>query len=264
MSPAISSCLMLDTSKGVEWASGASAGRVGMQISNNEGNPSANDVNFRRAVQAAINKEDVVLGAMEGYATILDIDMCPAYAGRPEGYDVVAYDIEKAKEYLAASNYNGEEFKILVQSGTVFDTVAQIIQAQLMEIGINCTVNAVDSATFTDMWYAGQYGGMIKKTNSSLVDADGFLNFYMGVDYAPTTNNQYPRTAEINELGMKGRQAQGEERKALYLEAVNIVTEEAYAVPLYADTNTLAYTTALSGVEVHPLGIVNIFDLNWK
>ena len=264
MSPAISSCLMLDTSKGVEWASGASAGRVGMQISNNEGNPSANDVNFRRAVQAAINKEDVVLGAMEGYATILDIDMCPAYAGRPEGYDVVPYDIEKAKEYLAASNYNGEEFKILVQSGTVFDTVAQIIQAQLMEIGINCTVNAVDSATFTDMWYAGQYGGMIKKTNSSLVDADGFLNFYMGVDYAPTTNNQYPRTAEINELGMKGRQAQGEERKALYLEAVNIVTEEAYAVPLYADTNTLAYTTALSGVEVHPLGIVNIFNLNWK
>lgn len=264
LSPAISSCLTLDTTKGVNWVYGPSAGRVTLHISSNPGNPSHDDINFRRAVQSAINKEDIVLGAMEGYATIIDIDMCPSYAGRPEGYEVVPYDVEKAKEYLAQSKYNGEEFQILVQAGTVYDTVAQIVQAQLMEIGINCTVNAVDSATFTDMWYGGQYGGMIRKTNSSLLDADGFLNFFMATDYAPTNNNQHPRTQEIYDLGMEARAAQGEARKELYLKAVNIVTEEAYEVPLFADSNTLAYNEGLDGVEVHPLGIVNLFNLSWK
>ena len=139
----------------------------------------------------------------------IDIDMCPNYSGHPEGYEVVPYDVEKAKEYLAASNYDGEEFEILVQSGTMYDTVAQIVQYQLMEVGINCTINAVDSATFTDLWYAGKYDAMIKNTNSSLLDADGFLNFFMATDYAPTNNNQHPRTQEIYDLGHRRSQGAG-------------------------------------------------------
>lgn len=63
--------------------------------------------------------------------------------------------MEKAKEFLASSGYNNEEFQIIVEAGTVSDTTAQIIQAQLMEIGINCTINAVDTPTFNDLWYAG-------------------------------------------------------------------------------------------------------------
>lgn len=264
MNPSISSCMLLDTSKGVEWISGSSAGRVTMHITSNEGNPSHDDINFRRAVQCAVNKEEVILGATDGYATQIDIDMGPNYSGRPEGYEVVPYDVEKAKEYLAASNYNNEEFTILVQAGTVYDTVAQIIQAQLMDIGINCVINAVDAATFTDLWYAGKYGAMIRNTNSSLLDADGFLNFFMATDYAATNNNQHPRTQEIYDLGMKARKAQGEERKALYLEAVNIVTEEAYEVPLFASVNTLAFNSNLQGVEVYPLASVYLYNISWK
>lgn len=264
MSPSISSCLMMDTSKGIEWITGSSAGRVSMQISTNEGTPGHDDLNFRRAVQSAVNKEEVIMGAMEGYAELIDIDMCPNYSGHPEGYEVVPYDVEKAKEYLAASNYDGEEFELLVQSGTMYDTVAQIIQYQLMEIGINCTINAVDSATFTDLWYAGKYDAMIKNTNSSLLDADGFLNFFMATDYAPTNNNQHPRTQEIYDLGIAARKAQGEEREELYRQAVDIVTEEAYQVPLFANTNTLAFNSNLEGVEVYPLGSVYLFDISWK
>lgn len=264
MSPSISSCLMMDTSKGIEWITGSSAGRVSMQISTNEGTPGHDDLNFRRAVQSAVNKEEVIMGAMEGYAEPIDIDMCPNYSGHPEGYEVVPYDVEKAKEYLAASNYDGEEFEILVQSGTMYDTVAQIVQYQLMEVGINCTINAVDSATFTDLWYAGKYDAMIKNTNSSLLDADGFLNFFMATDYAPTNNNQHPRTQEIYDLGIAARKAQGEEREELYRQAVDIVTEEAYQVPLFANTNTLAFNSNLEGVEVYPLGSVYLFDISWK
>lgn len=265
-SPTIASCINLDESRGTKWITGNSAGRVTLHISSNAGTPGA-DTNFRKAVQAAVNKEDVIMGATEGYATRLEIDIPENYSGYPTGYDVVAQDVEKAKEYLSQSAYNGEEFEILVQAGTTFDTVAQIIQAQLMEVGINCKVNAVDTATFTDMWYGGNYGGMIRSTSSSLLDADGFLNFFMAseANYAPTVNNQHAKTKEIYDMGMEARTLADEgARKELYLKCVNIVTEEAYEVPLYVDVNVMAFRSDLKGVEVHPLTLLTFYNWSWE
>ena len=263
-SPSISSCLNLNEASGATWASADSAGRVTMYISANSGQPGEN-ADFRKAVQSAVNKEDVVQGATEGYATIIDIDMCPSYSGHPSGYQVVEQDVEKAKEFLASSGYNNEEFQIIVEAGTVSDTTAQIIQAQLMEIGINCTINAVDTPTFNDLWYAGTFDAMIRNTSSSLLDADGFLNYFMATEanYAQTLNNQYPRTQEIYDLGMEAREAQGDARKELYLQMVDICTEEAYEVPLFSNPSTMAYRSALQGMKVYPLGVVYFYDWSW-
>ncbi|MDO5408057.1 MAG: ABC transporter substrate-binding protein [Eubacteriales bacterium] len=262
--PAISNCLNLNEQSGAVWESGDSAGRVTLHLSSNKGQPAADD-NFRKAVQYAINKEDVIAGTTEGYASRIDIDMCASYSAHPEGYKVIERDVEKAKEYLAASNYNNEEFEIIVVAGSECDAAAQIIQAQLMEIGINCVINAVDTPTFNDMWYGGTYGGMIRKTSSSLLDADGFLNFFMATEanYAQTLNNQHPRTKEIYDLGMEARKAQGEDRKELYRQMVDICTDEAYEVPLFADTATIAYRADLQGIKVYPLGVVYFYDWTW-
>lgn len=263
-SPAISSCLNLNENSGATWSSADSAGRVTLHLSSNKGQPAA-DPNFRKAVQYAINKDDVIAGTTEGYATRLDIDMCTSYSGYPEGYKVIERDMEKAKEYLAASNYNNEPFEIIVVAGSECDSAAQIIQAQLMEIGINCVITALDTPTFNDMWYGGTYGGMIRKTSSSLMDADGFLNFFMATeaDYAQTLNNQHPRTKEIYDLGMEARKAQGDARKDLYLQMVDICTDEAYEVPLFAAPVTMAYRADLQGVKVYPLGVVYFYDWSW-
>lgn len=263
LSPSISSCIKLDEGAGVTWDSSPSAGRVSMLLSENNGQP-GKDKNFRKAVQSAINKSDIIEGATEGYAAQLDIDICPAYSAVPQGYQTVAYDVEKAKEYLAASGYNQEPFEIIVQSGTEIETAAQIIQAQLMEAGINCTINAVDTATFNDLWYAGKFGAMIRETTSSLMDADGISNFYMGVPYAPTDNNQFGRTKELYDICMEARKTQGDARKDLYLKVVDIVTEEAYQIPLYASPGTMAYSSSLNGIKVHPLKLVQFHGWSWK
>ncbi|MCE1195634.1 ABC transporter substrate-binding protein, partial [bacterium] len=145
LSPSIASGSKLNKSRGVVFETGDSAGRVAMLMNDNPGYP-GKDKNFRKAVQAGINKKDIILGATEGLATQLDIDMCDSYSGRPSGFNVVKYDAQKAKEYLKASGYKGEPFEMIVQTGTINEPVAQILQAQLMEIGINATVKALDTA----------------------------------------------------------------------------------------------------------------------
>ena len=133
--PPIDSCLHLKEGGDVTWDYADSTGRITLYLAVWGGRP-GEDLNFRRAVQCGIDKDEVNEGANSGCATILDIDMCPIYAGYPsEGLQTVAYDREKALDYLAASSCSGESFEILCQSGTACETVAKIIQSQLIEPG---------------------------------------------------------------------------------------------------------------------------------
>lgn len=78
--------------------------------------------------------------------------MCPMYGGYPtQGIETVSYDRDKAIEYLKQSSYDGEPFEILCKSGTTFETAAKIIQYQLMDIGIDAKIIAVDNMTYTDL-----------------------------------------------------------------------------------------------------------------
>lgn len=261
-SPSMDVCNRLDSQEGVGWDSAFSTGRVSLYLNDWVG--PCKDVNFRKAVQHAINKNDINEQMYSGYSEILNIDMCSNYSGyvTPEdGINVVEYDVDKAKEFLAKSNYNGEEFPLTVSSGSSLETAAKIIQAQLMEIGINCGVNAVDGPTYAEAWSTRSYQAYVLNNLSSLVDADGVYTAHR-LDREPWGDRVFARDKEISDLLIKGRAARDQERVPIYVEACNIITEEAYDVPLVNDLSTVAFNSSLDGVKAHCLG--NYFFYNWK
>ena len=223
------------------------------------------DLNFRRAIQCGIDKQEVNIATSSGYATILDIDMCPMYGGYPtEGIVTVDYDPEQAREYLEASGYAGENFDILVKSGTGEETAAKVIQSQLIELGINCSVTAVDNTTYSELQYSGTFDSIIREQLSSMVDADGASTYFNTTPgYAYTKNCKYPLAETIYPLFVKGREVQGDEREPYYVEACNLITEQAYLVPLYNGLIAVAYSSGLQGVEAHCLGTYNFYHWSW-
>lgn len=260
--PSLDVCTRLDGVDGVAWNSALSTGRIGLLLPDWAG--PGKDLNFRKAVQAAINKDDVNEAVFAGYSETLDIDMCSNYGGyvtEADGVEVVAYDPEAAKAYLADSNYNGEEFAITVTSGTILESCAKVVQAQLMEVGINCTIKAVDNPTYQDAWGTREYQAYINDNLCSLVDADGMYTVHRTDRW--DAEHCWARDAEIEELLLAGRAAQGDARTPLYVEASNIITEEAYGVPLVNGLTTVAYSTALTGVEAHCLGNYNFYFWGW-
>ena len=52
-------------------------------------------------------------------------------------------------------------------------------------------------------------------------------------------------------------------RDSYYAEACNIITEEAYLVPLYNGLIAVACSTHLQGVEAHCLGTYNFYRWSW-
>ena len=98
-----------------------------------------------------------------------------------------------------------------------------------------------------------------------MVDADGASTYFNTTPgFAYTRNCMYPLADEIYPLFVKGREVQGEERIPYYTQACNIITEEAYLVPLYNGIITVAYNAGLQGVEAHCLGTYNFFHWSWK
>ena len=252
----------------VKWETRDASSIDNMKFNCNKG--PASDINFRKAVQYGINKEDVNIGVYEGMATIGDIQIAPGFSGRPDAgtYKVVEYDPEKAKEFLTSSNYNGEEFKIVTVAGTKDESAAQIIQGQLIELGINCTVNAVDAASYSATVETGNgdFGASLRFGGVSVLDADGLYYQYHS-DFL-LANGKYDAgicSGELDQMLMDGRVETDEaKRKSIYAKACDIITDNAYGACIYYDVNACAYNAALNGVVPRSLtGLYYFNDWSW-
>jgi len=108
------------------------------------------DENLRKAVAYAINREDIVAGALNGYGT-------PSYSCVSMGYaestdeNSYSYDVDKAKEYMAA--WGGDPSTVtldIICSNDTKTAIATIMQNQLAAIGINVSINEMDAATYNE------------------------------------------------------------------------------------------------------------------
>ena len=224
---------------------------------------------FRQALQYGINREEINLGVFEGQATTGYIPIAPNFTAVPDPgtYKVIEYDSERAKELLAESGYNGEEFRLITVSGTTNEVASQIIQGQLIELGVNCQVAAMDSASyFAVNEGSGEFNGALRASGVSLVDADGL--FFMHHSYhvtAPPRIDRGNHTPELDALIEAGRvETDLAVRKRIYTEAVDIITDQVLAIPLYYEVNAVAFTTAINGVEPHALfGLYYFNDWSW-
>jgi ABC-type transport system substrate-binding protein len=120
-----------------------------LNLNQSEGHPGA-DLNFRLAVYYAIDNEAI--------ATALHDTIMPARAfGTPHFPDYLAawdetpnymntFDPTLAAEYLGQTTYNGETLILATQQGEAAETMATVIQAFLLNVGITTEIKILDQA----------------------------------------------------------------------------------------------------------------------
>lgn len=110
--------------------------------------PLMSDINFRKCVSCLINRDATINGSRYGYAKASPSGAFWGYSTLYRNMDLPlqGYDVEKAKEYLAASSYNGEEVEL--SCWNVGAEMAQMLQAELMQIGVNAVIFQSDNAGF--------------------------------------------------------------------------------------------------------------------
>ena len=133
---------------------------------NNE-KPGLDNQNVRHAINSAIDKESVVMVAYNGLAV-------PALSAVPMNFEGATeenadvYDVEKAKEYLAASNVDPASIELaIICSDDTKKRAGEVIQANLKEIGVNATIESMDLATYLSATAEGNYTAAIGGYTSS-------------------------------------------------------------------------------------------------
>lgn len=160
-----------------------------------------NDVNVRKAVASAIDlksiHDNIVKdagqegGCLPSSSTLFTINP-DEWTSYVEGADACSYDVEKAKEYLAQSDYaDGFDCNMIISEDSMRYSMALAIQEYLKELNINVELVRVSADEHTSY----QFGGVF--------DADGNRDYDMimagwEADYPDVASNIEPLFAAYN------------------------------------------------------------------
>ena len=103
---------------------------------------------LREAIAYATNAQEIMDISLEGYGGTCAFWSFPS-RWYYNDYNPYYYDLEKAKEKMVEAGYpDGLDLELAVIAREPDNTMAQLIQSQLAEIGINITINSMDSGAW--------------------------------------------------------------------------------------------------------------------
>ena len=213
--------------------------------------PALNDPNLRLAIAYAINNQEIIDGAASGVGSVSNGMwgfFTYGYYDDWAGAGLASFqpqNIEKAKEYLAKSNYPNGGLKIRMTCNSAWTVGAlQIIQAQLKALNIDVQVEQLDSAGFTNMTKAKEHEVVIQ--SAALTGAGGDMaKFFTAGNTANTATYNNEKVSELFKLAASEKDEA--KRKDYFKQIQVIVHSEAPYIPLYYAGTGVAYSKKVSG-----------------
>ena len=137
---------------------------VGMMVEH----PHFKDIRVRRAVQHAIDVDEVIEGALGGLVERATGIICPGVIGyREKGLLQAEPDLDKSRDLLKQAGYpNGFDTHIQTRNVTEYSSAAQIVSSQLAEVGINAEVRPEESGS---LWARSQDKGDAWNVNEMIL-----------------------------------------------------------------------------------------------
>lgn len=221
------------------------------------------DENLRLAVAHAIDKEAVLLGALEGEGTLANA-LVPSYCtGLSAEYEGPAYDPELAKEYLAKAGYpDGLDISVRCSANDKYYKPMEIIQAQLAEVGINCTVERMDNnAWFEDVFRTGDYPFQVVAFSSSIADIDYYYEMFTSEGNENFGAVSFP-DLDVAYQASRSTVDPAEREKAIQ-EVQRIMGDQAIVIPICQNNNAVAANKNLKGIVSDPEGVYRVADWSW-
>lgn len=221
------------------------------------------NVLVRKAINAAIDKDSIVEVAMNGLGT-------PGVSQAPMGLlgsteeNADTYDVEKAKAYLEESGVDPStiEFPIICSSD-LKKRMAEVIQANLAEIGIDSEIVSMEYATYLETTASGDFTAAISGFAQKSMEI--FLRGIFHSDSMGAINRSFFGDPEIDALiDQASVTLDDTEREAILKEAVAKINDACPQIPLLQDTWIRAYNKDLGGISVNPAGIMYYNTLYWK
>ncbi|MBC7518092.1 MAG: ABC transporter substrate-binding protein [Microbacteriaceae bacterium] len=214
------------------------------------------DVHVRRAIAYAIDRQALVKAVLFGNGS-------PANSLIPPGtpfYDKDApgpsFDLKKAKAELAQSTKpDGFSTSLLIRSGDANQaSVAQIMQAELKEIGITMEIKQLDPTAAKKATLTSEFDMNLSAWTMDIPDPDEWTSFATDPDGGNHSAFTYYNNPAVVALNKKGQQETDPiKREAIYKDLQKITGDDAFFAYLYYSPYAFATTDKVHGYHVSPL-----------
>jgi oligopeptide transport system substrate-binding protein len=229
----------------------------------NTAQPPFDDVNVRRAFCRAVDKEHIARVILRDMISAADGILPPGMPGYDEALEGLAYDVEQAKELIAASKYgdisNLPPITLTVDGygNAIPAYLGAIIQQWQENLGVEVSVRQLETENFLydlkeekdEMFMLGWIADYPDPHN--LLD----ILFYTG-----SQNNifEYSNPTLDTLLDEAAIEQNRTVRLAMYQQAEQMVVDDAPCLPLFHGTNYMVVRWYVKGYQLGPLGIPDL------
>ena len=223
------------------------------------------DVRVRRALISALDREGYTRTILDGLAPVAHGPIQPvswAYTDRVTRYP---FDPAKARALLDDAGWtvgrdgirvrNGQRlsFTLITQAGfAIRESVAQAIERQLRDVGVDVKVELHDGTAISAIWFEGRFDAMLHWWQ---MPSDPELTTFFAADRTPPAgrNINYFRDPALTELlYASDRTVDRNERRALLERAQAIIADAVPEIPLYTVTRLDAVPASLANFKGNP------------
>ncbi len=214
----------------------------------------------RQAVAMAIDKQRIVDNFYPPNSTIAEQfipeDFNPGFSTSGDGAKWYTYDPEAAKALLATAGFP-DGFDVTLSYRDVervylphVNQVAQDIQDQLKQVGINVTLNKMESGPFIESESKGEQAFFLLGWGMDYPDSTNFYDYHFASN-AMRFGKEFPDIVEA--IKAAAQVSDPAERQTHYDEANALIKQHVPVVPVAHGTTADAFKASVGNVKIGPL-----------
>jgi oligopeptide transport system substrate-binding protein len=229
----------------------------------NTAQPPFDDVNIRRAFCLAVNKEHIAKVILKDMVNEAEGILPPGMPGYNETLEGLDYDVEKAKELIAASKYgdvsNLPPITLTVEGygNSIPSYLGAIIQEWQQNLGVEISVRQLETEDFLYNLKQEKDELFTLGWVADYPDPHNFLDilFYTGSENNIFEYSNPTLDALLDQAAIEQDKAV---RLAMYQQAEQLVVDDAPCLPLFHGTNYILVKPYVKDYALSPLGIPDL------
>ena len=156
---------------------GSTEGETILAMNNRK--PPLDNVKVREAIAHAINRQDIIDGAMFGYGTPIGTHFAPHNPDYVDLTGLSAYDPEKSKVLLSEAGISNLKLRLALPPPTYARRGGEIIAAELAAVGIQTEITNLEWAQWLEQVFKGHDFDLTIVSHTEPMD----INIYARPDY---------------------------------------------------------------------------------
>lgn len=211
-----------------------------------------NNVKVRQAISLAIDADAINQAAQLGYSDVAKSFLAPNVWGYYEAdSEYNSYDVEKAKELMAEAGYADGFSCTLISNAS--QSVAEMIQAYLKEIGIDVKLNVTDFSNWLDAIVNGKQEMYLGGWTVPSADATEAFAAFNSENIGKGDNRSFYANDEVDALiATINTETDSEKRMQACEELQTLLADECVTIGLYVGIACYSVSSDISNFVVLP------------